>query len=85
MALNHIKSLKRPSLNIINKVLCLNSLIKQEHYNLCTSIVRKRVTLDLPLPHTDKVAKFSKIAGIENLKSLRKSKSYKYISGCYRI
>lgn len=83
MALNHIKNLRKPNLNIINKVLCLNSLIKQEHYDLCVSIIRKRVNLDLPIPHTYKVTKFSKIGGIENLKSLRKS--YKFISGCYSI
>jgi len=40
-------------------------------------------TMDLPIPHTNKVAVFSKIAGVENLDSLKKSG--KYIPGCYRI
>jgi len=39
--------------------------------------------MDLPIPHTNKVAVFSKIAGVENLDSLKKSG--KYIPGCYRI
>ena len=30
-------------------------------------------TLDLPIPHTDKISNFSKVAGVENLDSLRKS------------
>jgi len=46
-------------------------------------LIEKHVTLDLPLPHTDKVATFSIIAGIEYMVSLRKSG--KYIPGCYHI
>lgn len=39
--------------------------------------------MDLPIPHTNKVAVFSLIAGVENLESLKKAG--KYIPGCYRI
>lgn len=39
--------------------------------------------MDLPIPHTNKVAVFSKIAGVENLESLKKSGNS--IPGCYRI
>ena len=63
--------------------MCFTPPITQTHFNLCVSIIERRITLDLPLPHTDKVVPFSKIAGIENLESLRKSG--KYIPGCYRI
>jgi hypothetical protein len=70
-------------LKIINEVLCFTSEITQAHFDLCSSIFERRITLDLPKPHTNKVAKFSKIAGVENLESIKKSG--KYVSGCYRI
>lgn len=82
-ALNHIKNLRKPSIRILNEVLCFNSLIIKSHFNLCKSIVDNSVTLDFPWPHTVNVAKFSKIAGVENLESLRKSGLY--VPGCYRI
>ena len=82
-ALNHIKNLRKPSIRILNEVLCFNSLITKSHFNLCKSIVDNSVTLDFPWPHTVNVAKFSKIAGVENLESLRKSGLY--VPGCYRI
>jgi NUMOD1 domain len=82
-ALGFIKSLKNPNLKIINEVLCFNSSIRQEHLNFCISIVETVITVDLPIPRSDKVSAFSKIAGIENLESLRKSG--KYVPGCYRI
>jgi hypothetical protein len=44
---------------------------------------KKSITLDLPMFHTDKVSKLSKVAGIENLESLRNSGNY--VLGCYRI
>jgi hypothetical protein len=75
--------MREPGLDIINEVLSLTTLVKQAHIDLCVKLLEKHVTLDLPLPHTDKVIPFSKIAGIENLESLRKSG--KYIPGCYRI
>lgn len=43
----------------------------------------RKITLGLSIPHTDKVLPFSKIAGIENSESLRKTG--KYITGCHRI
>jgi GIY-YIG catalytic domain len=63
--------------------LSFDSIINEEHFNYCIAIIEKVVTVDLPTPHTDKVSVFSKIAGIENSESLRKSG--KYVSGCYRI
>jgi len=82
-ALDHIKNYGEPTLDIINEVLSLKTTIKQVHIDLCIELVEKSVTLDLPIPHTDKIIPFSKIAGVENLESLRKSN--KYVSGCYRI
>jgi len=75
--------LGEPNLIIINEVLSLTRLATQAHIDLCANLMEKRITLDLPLPHTDKIIPFSKIAGVENLKSLKKSG--KYIPGCYRI
>lgn len=72
-----------PDLNIIKKVLCFDSIITQAHFDLCTHLIENPITLDLPLPHTDKVAVFSEIAGPEYLDNIRKFD--KYVPGCYRI
>jgi len=82
-ALKHIKNLGELNIRILNEVLCFNSLITKSHFYLCKSLVNNPITLDLPWPHTANVAKLSKIAGVENLDSLRKSG--KYVPGCYRI
>jgi len=82
-ALDHIKNLNEPNLRILNEVLCFNSLITESHFNLCKYLADRLITLDLPIPHTNKVSIFSKIAGIENMESLKKSG--KYVPGCYRI
>ena len=82
-ALNHIKNLRNPSIKILNEVLCFNSLITKSHFNLCKSLVDNSVTLNFSWLHRVNVAKFSKIAGIENLESLRKSGLY--VPGYYRI
>lgn len=89
--LDCIKSVKDSSLDIINEVLCFNSLVIQEHFNFCTSIIEKAITVDLPVPRTNKINVFSKIVvplcpcapSVENLESLRKSG--KYVYDCYRI
>ena len=83
MALKYIKELKEPTLKIINNVLSLNNHVNKKHFDLCVSLCNNPITLDLPLPHTNKVSNFSKIAGVENLERLRKSG--KFIPGCYRI
>jgi len=59
--------MREPDLNIVNEVLSLTTLVRQAHIDLCVKLIEKHVTLDLPLPHRDKVIPFSKIAGIENL------------------
>lgn len=81
--MSHIENLGLPDLNIIKKVLCFDSIITQAHFDLCTHLVENPITLDLPLPHTDKVAVFSKIAGPEYLDNIRKFD--KFVPGCYRI
>ena len=81
--MNYIKKERKPNINILNEVLSFDSPITRSHFNLCKSIIKKVVTLNLPVSHTKEVAIFSKIAGIENLESLRKSG--KYVPGCYRI
>jgi len=83
LAINHIKKKKDPNLDIINKVLNLNTPAMTKDFDLCSTIIENSVTLDLPLPGTKKVISFSKIAGVENLESLKKSG--KFVPGCYRI
>lgn len=63
--------------------MCFNSLITKSHFDLCRFLVDNSITLDFPWPHTINVAKFSKVAGIENLESLKKSGLY--VPGYYRI
>lgn len=81
--MSHIENLGLPDLNIIKKVLCFDSIITQAHFDLCTHLVENPITLDLPLPHTEKVAVFSEIAGPEYLDNIRKFD--KFVPGCYRI
>ena len=83
MALKHIKLLKEPTVKILNNVLSLKARINKKHFELCVSLYKNPITLDLPIPHTDKISNFSKVAGVENLDSLRKSG--KFVPGCYRI
>jgi GIY-YIG catalytic domain. len=61
----------------------LKARINKKHFELCVSLYKNPITLDLPIPHTDKISDFSKVAGVENLDSLRKSG--KFVPGCYRI
>jgi hypothetical protein len=83
LALKFMKELKEPTLKIINELLSLNIQMNKKHFDLYVSLSNNPITLDLPLPHTNKVSNFSKIAGVENLERLKKSG--KFIPGCYRI
>jgi len=90
-AIKFIKNKSQPNCKIINKV--LSNLLKgrrgslekidQTHINLCNYIFEKRITLNLPRPKSKYITPFSKVAGPENLDSLKKSG--KFIPGCYRI
>ncbi len=60
---------------------CIDNITEQD-LNLCKKLIRKGVTLDLPILNSNKVLAFSKIAGPKIWNGKVKTK---YISGCYRI
>lgn len=50
---------------------------------MCIYISNNPITLDLPIPHTNKILKFAQVADVENLESIKNSG--KYVPDCYRI
>jgi hypothetical protein len=77
----YIENEEKPDLQVINKVLCLSPSIKLKNFDFFTTIAETGITVDLSIPHTEKVSVFSKIAGVENMESLKKSESGKFFSG----
>lgn len=68
LATEHIKLALRPSLEIIQKVLGLpdSACITQEHIDLCEKLSESPVVLPIPVPNSNHVLPFSKVAGPEN-------------------
>ena len=82
IALNHILKGELVTLDIMRKILEFPypAEICQEHLELCAKIYNHPIRVPLPIPNTDNVAEFSKIAGPE-----RVSKTKNEVSGCYYI
>jgi hypothetical protein len=58
-----IREGKEPSVELLEKVLCFKppSKITDNHLSLCADIYNKRISMPLPLPHTEHVASFTKL------------------------
>jgi hypothetical protein len=82
-AVKYIISKREPDADIINKILLFKSGIEDIHIDLCIIIYNNRITLDLPRSHEESVIPFSKVADVEYMESLKKSR--KFVPGCYRI
>lgn len=80
IALSHMKTGSGPNLSIISKVLDLPVKLSHKHIDLCAQLVSNPVVLNLPVPKTEHVIPFSKVAGPEIARDHERA-----TPGCYRI
>jgi hypothetical protein len=68
LIVKYIQDGKEPNAEFLVQVLCFNkpSKITKDHLILCADIYDKRITMPLPMPNTEHVSPFTKLAGTEH-------------------
>lgn len=63
----YIQDGKEPSVEFLKELLCFNepSEITEEHLALCSYMYAKRISMPLPVPRTEHILPFTKLAGTE--------------------